>query len=274
MSKKIIRIFLMCLFVLFANSLMAQNSITGTVTDDSGSPLPGASVVVKGTTKGVITDANGKFSLSVPANAKIVVSFVGMNNTEVAVGTNKTFKIKLATSTVGVEEVVVTALGISREKKSLGYSVAEVKGAEMQKVASTNALSSLAGKVSGVQFSSTGAAGSSVSVIIRGASSLTSDNQPLYVVDGIPLNNTLNNMSNLGNGNSVDYGSAIGDVNGDDIESVSVLKGPSAAALYGSRAGNGVILITTKSGKGAKKDWVSPSIQIPLSIIHTNTWII
>ncbi len=253
MSKKIIRIFLMCLFVLFANSLMAQNSITGTVTDDSGSPLPGASVVVKGTTKGVITDANGKFSLSVPANAKIVISFVGMNNSEVAVGTNKTFKIKLATSTVGVEEVVVTALGISREKKSLGYSVAEVKGSEMQKVASTNALSSLAGKVSGVQFSSTGAAGSSVSVIIRGASSLTSDNQPLYVVDGIPLNNTLNNMSNLGNGNSVDYGSAIGDVNGDDIASVSVLKGPSAAALYGSRAGNGVILITTKSGKGGKK---------------------
>ncbi len=244
---------LMCLFVIFSNSLMAQNSITGTVTDDTGSPLPGASVVVKGTTTGVITDFNGKFTLSVPANAKtLVVSFVGMNNAEVALGTGKTYNVKLTTSTVGVEEVVVTALGISRQKKSLGYSVAEVKGAEMQQVASANALSSLAGKISGVQLSSTGAAGSTVSVVIRGASSLTSDNQPLYVVDGVPLNNSLSNISSLGNGNNVDYGSAISDVSADDIESVSVLKGPSAAALYGSRAGNGVILITTKSG-GSKK---------------------
>ena len=122
----------------------------------------------------------------------------------------------------------------------------------MQQVASANALSSLAGKISGVQLSSTGAAGSTVSVVIRGASSLTSDNQPLYVVDGVPLNNSLSNISSLGNGNNVDYGSAISDVSADDIESVSVLKGPSAAALYGSRAGNGVILITTKSG-GSKK---------------------
>lgn len=229
------------------------NKVTGKVTDDTGQPLPGASVVIKGTTIGVITDLNGNYNLSAPVNAKLVFSFVGMNSAEVTVGANKNINVQLVTSTVGVEEVVVTALGISREKKSLGYSVAEVKGGEMQKVASANALSSLAGKISGVQLNSTGAAGSSVSVVIRGASSLTSDNQPLYVVDGVPLNNSLSNMSNLGNGNTVDYGSAISDVSADDIESVSVLKGPSAAALYGSRAGNGVILITTKSGSVAKK---------------------
>ena len=117
MSKKIIRIFLMCLVVLFVNSVMAQNSITGTVTDDSGSPLPGASVVVKGTTRGVITDSNGKFSISVPANSRLVVSFVGMNNADVAVGTSKTINVQLTTSAVGVEEVVVTAMGITKEKK-------------------------------------------------------------------------------------------------------------------------------------------------------------
>ena len=118
------------------------NKVTGKVTDDTGQPLPGASVVIKGTTIGVITDLNGNYNLSAPVNAKLVFSFVGMNNAEVTVGANKNINVQLVTSTVGVEEVVVTALGISREKKSLGYSVAEVKGGEMQKVASANALSS------------------------------------------------------------------------------------------------------------------------------------
>lgn len=240
------------MLVLFVNSVMAQNSITGTVTDDTGSSLPGASVVVKGTTKGVITDANGKFNLSVPANSRLVISFVGMKTYEVAVGTNKTINVQLATSAVGLDEVVVTALGISREKKSLGYAVSEVKGETMQAVAQSNVLNSLAGKVSGVQISSTGAAGSSMTMVIRGASSLTSDNQPLFVVDGVPMNNTLNNVSQIGNDNKVDYGNAIADLNADDIASLSVLKGPSAAALYGSRAGNGVVLITTKTGKKKK----------------------
>lgn len=252
MSKKFIGIILMSLFVLFFNSAMAQNSITGMVTDDTGSPLPGASVVVKGTTQGVITDVNGKFTLSVPANSKLVISFIGMTNTEVTVGTNKTINVQLKTSTVGVEEVVVTALGISRVKKSLGYSVAEVKGDALQMVAQENVLNSLAGKVAGVTINSTGATGSSVSMVIRGASSLTSDNQPLFVVDGIPMNNTLNNVSQMGRDNRADYGNAISDLNPEDFKSVSILKGPSAAALYGSRAGNGVVLITTKSGSKKK----------------------
>ena len=158
----------------------------------------------------------------------------------------------MVTSSIAMDEVVITALGISREKKSLGYSVGEVEGADLQKVTQENILNSLAGRVSGVVINSTGGAGSSVSMVIRGASSLTSDNQPLFVIDGIPMNNSLNNVTEMARDTKVDYGNAISDINPEDIESISVLKGPSAAALYGSRAGNGVVLITTKSGRDGK----------------------
>ena len=245
---------LLGLCVLSTSYTFAQVKVSGVVKGSSGEVLPGATIVVKGTTNGVVTNADGQYNITIPnAQSTLVISFVGMESQQIAVNGKSSVNVTLAPTSVSMDEVVVTALGITRQQKSLGYAVAEVKGDEMQRTANANALNSLAGKVSGVQISSTGAAGSSVSVVIRGASSLTSDNQPLYVVDGIPLNNSLSNMSNLGNGNTVDYGSAISDINADDIESVSVLKGPSAAALYGSRAGNGVILITTKSGKGAKK---------------------
>lgn len=151
-----------------------------------------------------------------------------------------------------MNEVVVTALGIEREQRSLGYDVANVKGEDLVKVSQENLLSSLAGRVPGVIINQTSGAGSSMSVIIRGATSLTTDNQPLFVVDGVPMSNSLNNIQERGDGNQVDYGNAISDINPDDIESISVLKGPSAAALYGTRAGNGVIIITTKSGSQRK----------------------
>jgi len=138
---------------------------------------------------------------------------------------------------LALDEVVVTALGITRKEKSLGYSVGKVSGDALVRVAQENAINSLAGKVSGVQINSTGGTGSSVSMVIRGATSLSNDNQPLFVVDGVPIVNTLNNVSGFGSDNRVDYGNAISDMNSDDIESVSILKGPSAAALYGSRAG-------------------------------------
>lgn len=254
MKRKIFQLLLLGMCFLFASNTFAQVKVSGVVKSSSGEFLPGATIVVKGTTNGVVADADGKYNITTPnAQSVLVFSFIGMESQQVALNGKTSVNVTLAATTIGVEEVVVTALGITRQQKSLGYAVAEVKGDEMQKTANANALNSLAGKVSGVQISSTGAAGSSVSVVIRGSSSLTSDNQPLYVVDGVPLNNGLSNMSNLGNGNTVDYGSAISDVSADDIESVSVLKGPSAAALYGSRAGNGVVLITTKSGKGQKK---------------------
>jgi TonB-linked SusC/RagA family outer membrane protein len=257
MSKKIIRIFLMCLVVLFANSVMAQNSITGTVTDDSGSPLPGASVVVKGTTRGVITDFNGKFSLSVPANSRLIVSFVGMKNSEVAVGTNKTINVQLTTSAVGVEEVVVTAMGITKEKKSLAYSVSEVKSDELVKAGNSNLMKSLDGKISGVNLTSISSdPTSSVLVNIRGTTAMPSVNdanvavkgQPLYVIDGIPVG-----AQTFTSKNGVDFGNILSQLNPQDIESITVLKGGSAGALYGSEGGNGVVMITTKSGKSGKK---------------------
>ena len=228
-------------------------SIKGKVTDSLGQPLPGVSVVIRGTAQGTVTNADGHYSLTnIPNDAVIQFSFVGMETQEIPAGGRSTIDVTLAESSIGVDEVVVTALGISRETKSLGYSVGEVSGESLETVTQENVLNGISGKIPGVQINSTGVAGSSVSVVIRGANSLTSDNQPLFVIDGVPVNNTLNNVSEIGNRNPVDYGNAMSDLNANDIESMSILKGPSAAALYGSRAGNGVVIITTKKGKKSK----------------------
>lgn len=250
MKKRILQTLFLGMFTLFTFGVYAQTRVTGTVKSDDGELLPGVSILEKGTNNGVITDIDGNYAITVSnAQSTLIFSFVGMTTQEVALEGRSVVDVTLATSTIGVDEVVITALGISREKKSLGYSVGEVAGEELQKVAQENVLNSLAGKVAGVSINSTGIAGSSVSMVIRGASSLTSDNQPLFVVDGIPMNNTLNNVVAMGDRNQADLGNAISDLNAENIESVSVLKGPSAAALYGSRAGNGVVLITTKKGK-------------------------
>jgi len=226
----------------------------GNSKDDSGQSLPGVSVVVKGTTTGTITDNDGKFSFSVPGNATLVFSFVGMSTKEVVVGNQRRFDISLVPTVIGVDEVVVTALGISREKKSLAYSVSEVKGNDLTKGAGSNVLKSLDGRVSGVNFTQSSSDPSgSVFVTIRGATSLnisqsTALSQPLYVIDGIPLGTT-----SVENQNGADFGNLLSQLNPEDIASISILKGASAGALYGSAAGNGVIMITTKSGKGGKK---------------------
>ncbi len=253
MKKKVLQMLLLGMFAFLTSTAFAQFKVSGVVTSSEGEVLPGATVLAKGTANGVLTDSDGKYNITLPSSQSVLVfSFVGMQNQEVAVNGKSTVNVILASVNIGVDEVVVTALGISREKKSLGYSVAEVSGESLQKVAQENVLNSLAGKVAGVSINSTGGPGSSVSMIIRGASSLTSDNQPLFVVDGIPMNNSLNNVVQMGGDNKADYGNAISDLNPEDIQSVSVLKGPSAAALYGSRAGNGVVLITTKTGKKKK----------------------
>ncbi|WP_373511410.1 SusC/RagA family TonB-linked outer membrane protein [Persicitalea sp.] len=233
----------------------AERTVRGTITSQAdGSTLAGVNIVLKGTQTGTSSDASGSYSLSVPDNgATLVFSFIGYESQEVAVGSRSVINIALTESAANLQEVVVTALGLSRDKRSLGYSVGQVDGKDLSRVAQENVLNGLAGKVPGVTISSTGGAGSSVSMVIRGATSLSNDNQPLFVVDGVPIANTLNNISQVGRDNRVDYGNAIADLNPNDIESVSILKGPSAAALYGSRAGNGVVLITTKSGSGAKK---------------------
>ncbi|MBT3747868.1 MAG: TonB-dependent receptor plug domain-containing protein, partial [Bacteroidetes bacterium] len=231
----------------WANTIQVSGKVTSSV---DGNGLPGVSVVVKGTGAGVITNSNGDYSINVPGENSILrFSFVGYEVQEVLVGNKLIINIVLQESIQRLDEVVVTALGITRQEKSLGYAVGKVDGEDMTRVTRENVISSLAGKVAGVTVNSTGGTGSSVSMVIRGATSLSSDNQPLFVVDGVPMINSLSNMTQFGERNIVDYGNAISDLNPDDIESVSILKGPSAAALYGSRAGNGVVLITTKRGK-------------------------
>lgn len=253
MKKRILKTLFFGLFSLLTVTLYAQINVRGTVKSDAGELLPGVSIVVKGTSTGVVTDINGNYSISVPnAQSVLVFSFVGMQAQEVSVNGQSTVNVTMVTSSIGVDEVVVTALGISREKKSLGYSVGEVAGEELAVISQDNVLNSLSGKVAGVTVNQTGIAGSTVSVVIRGANSLTTDNQPLFVIDGVPVDNKLNNIRQMGDGNQIDYGNAISDLNADDIAEMTVLKGPSAAALYGTRAGNGVIIITTKSGKNAK----------------------
>lgn len=237
-----------------------DKTIKGKVTSKiDGAALPGVSIVVKGTQVGTSTDATGNYSINVnEASGPILVfSYIGHETREVTVGNESVINVELAEGVETLNETVVTALGLSREKRSLGYSVAEVDGKDISRVAQENVLNSLAGRVPGVSISATGGTGSSVSMIIRGATSLSSDNQPLFVVDGVPIANTLNNVSQVGNDNRVDYGNAISSINPDDIENVSILKGPNAAALYGSRAGRGVVLITTKSGSKSKKMTVS-----------------
>ena len=236
-------------FVFYSTLLIGQGQLRGLITDNDGQPLIGANILVEGTQNGTTTDFDGQYELSgVNSESVLLFSYTGMESKSEVVGNRTVINVQL--QSLFLQEIVVTALGISREKQSLGYSVGEVDGDQLRQVSQDNVLNSLASKVPGLTISQTSGTGSSVNVLIRGLTSLTTDNQPLFVVDGVPLANSVNNIGRNGDRNEVDYGNAIADINPDDIESISVLKGPSAAALYGSRAGNGVILITTKSGKG------------------------
>lgn len=243
--------------LIHASSMMEDAiaiTVRGTVTSqEDNSGLPGVTVLEKGTNNGTVTDIDGVYTIDVSGpNAVLVFSYVGFDNQEITVGNRTTVNVTLEESISAMNEVVVTALGIERDERSLGYDVSTVDAEDVTQVSQENVLSSLAGRMPGVTINQTSGPGSSMSMVIRGATSLTSDNQPLFVVDGVPMSNSLNNVSQNGNGNQVDYGNAISDINPDDIASVSVLKGPSAAALYGTRAGNGVVIITTKSGKKAR----------------------
>lgn len=261
-NKRHLWVFVLFVTLLLVNfSAIAQNGhvVTGTVTSaEDSSALPGVSILVKGTTIGVSTNFDGNYSIEVPANDSVLVfSFVGETTQEIAVNGRSVIHVAMEASSEALDEVVVTALGIKREEKSLGYDVEEVKAEELTRVVHENVLNSMSGKVAGVTINSTGGAGSSVSMVIRGATSLSTDNQPLFVVDGVPMANTVNNVGGFGSDNRVDYGNAISDLDPESIENVTILKGPSAAALYGTRAGNGVVLITTKKAKVGERTKVS-----------------
>ncbi|POY37057.1 SusC/RagA family TonB-linked outer membrane protein [Solitalea longa] len=243
---------LMSLLLLITTVASAQNrTITGTVTSaEDNQPLPSVTIMVKGTTMAAQTDIDGKYSISAATGSTLVFSFVGYAIKEVKLGTQATVNVALVSDSKQLGEVVVAALGIKREKKALGYSVSEVKGDDLTRVKDPNVVSTLSGKVAGLQIkqNGNGPTGSS-RIVLRGNSSLGSNNQPLIVVDGVPIDNFSGATADFWGNKSIDKGSGINDVSSDDIESVSVLKGPAAAALYGSRAGNGVIMFTTKKGK-------------------------
>ncbi len=234
--------------------LMAQDqTVTGKVTaQEDGSALPGVNVIVKGTSTGTITDMEGAYSISVPAGSTLTFSFVGYASQEIAINSQSIIDVVLSADVTQLGEVVVTALGIEREKRALGYGVETVDGEKVAKIAEPDAIRGLQGKVAGVNIvGSSGAPGSSTRITIRGNSSLLGSNQPLIVVDGVAYNNSENGSQNQLTGGGA-YGSRLSDLDPNNIETINILKSGAAASLYGSRAANGVIMITTKTGSSGK----------------------
>lgn len=229
-----------------------ERTVTGQVIDTKGEPLIGVSILQKETSNGTITDFDGNYTLKVTGDSPILVfSYIGYKTLDVPVKDQLNINITMSDDTQVIDEVVVTALGIKREKKMLGYAVQEIKSDQLNKTGDPSVTSALKGKVAGLQMNTAGTGlGGSTKITIRGNSSLSDNNQPLWIVDGVPFSD--NNNSDASYYGGVDRGGSSVDINPEDIESISVLKGPNAAALYGSRAGNGVILVTTK--KGSKKD--------------------
>ncbi|MFK8281580.1 SusC/RagA family TonB-linked outer membrane protein [Capnocytophaga cynodegmi] len=244
---------------LFFSSIMAQTkvSVTGTVTDEKAMPLPGVSIIIKGTAKGVSTDFDGKYTIEAVQNEILEFSSIGFVSQQRVVGANskQVINVILKEETQQLDEVVVTALGIKRSEKSLSYATQSVSGKELTDVPSSNVLNTLAGKTAGMTVTGSGSGlGSSVKIVLRGNRSIQGNNQPLYVVDGTPINTASFSSTGAewGFGGGVDTGDGMAGINPEDIEGINVLKGATAAALYGSQAANGVILITTKRGKSEK----------------------
>ncbi len=270
--KRISLVLFMALFAI--GTALAQRTITGTLSDISGEPLIGANILVKGTTIGAVTDFDGTYTLDVPDGSNVLVfSYTGFETQEIELGTSNVVDVSLVEG-ITLAETVVTALGIARDEKSLGYSVQEVKGEDLSLARDNNVAAALAGKVSGVQVvSASGASlGGTSKVRIRGANSLTGG-EPLWVVDGTPISNQ--NFSNRtgaptsGDTNrGTDFGNLAQDINPDDIETISVLKGPAATALYGQRAAGGVVLVTTKKGKDRQGIGVSVNSSVTAENVY------
>lgn len=257
-----LRILLFCFLIsTFSVSKSQGIEVSGKVTDSGGMGIPGVNVMKKGTQDGVVSNDSGEYSIKANKGDILVFSFIGYKSSEVEVSL-ATHNVVLESDMVEIDEVVVTALGIKKQKKALGYSVSELKGEGISSSKETNIINSISGKVAGVQISksSTGV-GSSSRIVIRGNNSFKGNNQPLFVVDGIPIDNSTMGQPTAGDeydGDSgFDMGNAAADINPEDIESISILKGANAAALYGSRAANGVVLITTKKGTARKGIGVS-----------------
>ena len=257
---------------LSVGTMWAQNiSVTGTVTDKSGEPLPGVYVLIQGTTTGVSTEMNGKYTITAPANGTLVFTSMGMKDLVLPINNRAMIDVVMEEDAVQLGDVVVTAMGIKKERKALGYSVQELKSDEILKNKSSNVINSLSGKVAGVNITqSGGSAGAGSTIIIRGGTSLERDNQPLFVVDGIIYDNSTPIGGDSGFDGATRTASTnsnrVMDINPEDIENMSILKGPAAAALYGSRAAAGVVIITTKKGQEG-------NVQVNFSTKFTSNWI-
>ena len=245
-------IFTLLLALSMQFSFAQQKTVSGVVSDASG-PIPGVNVLIKGTQSGVQTNFDGKYSIQASAGDQLVFTFIGMNDSFATVGSSMVINITMKDAANELNEVVVTALGVKKSSKAVGYAVQEIKAAELTKGGNNSLSGALQGKLAGVQITpSSGAPGASSQIVIRGARSFTGNNTPLYVIDGMPVAST----ADYSTGNSVtgsDSSNRAVDIDPNDIESISILKGQAASALYGIRASNGVVLITTKSGRGLAK---------------------
>ena len=252
MRKKLKSFLVLLCLSLFSTALLAQvRTVTGVVQDEKGNPLPGASIKEAGSPTTVLAKANGEFSISIKANATLVVSYVGFEDNQIKTGAGSNYTITLQSRESTLSTVVVTALGITKQERKLGYSVSTVSGDQMNKARETNVALSLSGQVAGLNVHGTaGGPAGSARILLRGMPSINSGGAPLFVVNGVPINN--DSRGAAGEWGGSDNGDGIQNLNPDDIASMTVLKGQAASALYGARASNGVILITTKTGqKGA-----------------------
>lgn len=262
--KKLLQVSFLMLFIAF-QALAQERTATGTVTDKSdGLPLPGVSVKVTGTQIGTQTDANGKFSLRVPsANNSLTFTYIGYSTQTLTIPSSNVLNVSLTQDATQLSEVIVTAFGLTRNRNQVPYAAQQVTGDEISKNRSTNVLSSFSGKVSGLEIRQNNALGASTNVILRGVKSIKGNNQALFVIDGVPVNNdNVNGSTQQQGGGGYDYGTPASDINPDNIETVTVLKGAAASALYGSRGSNGVILITTKKASNGLGIVVNSGISV------------
>jgi len=248
--RKILSSLLGCLLLVCTQAYAQDRSLTGKVTAEDGSTLPGVNISVKGTTRGTTTDSNGEYSLPVSQGVTLVFSFIGFQTQESLVGTQSSLNVVLKNDVSQLQEVVVTALGQEKKRNELVYAAQQVTAEQITQTRNPNLMNALSGKVAGLDIKASNTMGGSTNVVIRGFKSITGNNQALFVIDGVPVSNANNNTSDQQTGRpGVDYGNAAADINPDNIASINVLKGAAASALYGSRASNGVIMITTKKGR-------------------------
>jgi TonB-linked SusC/RagA family outer membrane protein len=263
MKTKFKGILTLLLAVVVQLTFAQEKTISGTVSDKSG-VLPGVSVLIEGSTKGVETDFDGKYSIEANSGDVFVFRYLGYETAKITVAASNIINVTLKEGGELLDEIVITAFGIKRSEKALGYSVQSIKGESMTEARESNITNAISGKIAGVQVTGTsGSVGASSRIVLRGNSSITGNNEPLYVVDGVPISNS--SFGGAGAYGGVDLPNGAADINPDDIETITVLKGPNAAALYGLRAGNGVIVITTKKGDASKKFSVSINTNVTMS---------